>query len=213
MKKALVALLALGLVGSLAYGQGLTGKGIKVGLNLANVSGDDIEDNKMQLGFAFGAFITYSFNEMFAIQPEVLYSMKGFKIESDEEYGGVTASYEQKNHLNYLEIPVLFKFMPKMEGSFAPNIFAGPALGIKMSATYDAEITIDGQTESSDGDLEDIKSIDFGLAFGAGADFEVGPGKVTFDARYTLGLSTIDDSEAEADVKNGVITFMLGYSF
>jgi serine/threonine-protein kinase len=55
----------------------------------------------------------------------------------------------------------------------------------------------------------DVKIMDFGLIFGAGVEF----GKITVDARYNLGLTTIDDSEEEADVKNSVISIMVGYSF
>ena len=36
-------------------------------------------------------------------------------------------------------------------------------------------------------------------------------GKIVFDARYTLGLTTT--SEDGFDEKNKVISFMLGYSF
>lgn len=58
-------------------------------------------------------------------------------------------------------------------------------------------------------DIEDVKTMDFGLVFGAGIN--IGP--ATIDARYNLGLTTTDDSEDEFDVKNSVISIMLGYSF
>jgi len=123
--------------------------------------------------------------------------MKGTK-----EDGG-----DGKIKLNYIEIPVLLKFKPAMEGNFKPAIFAGPAVGFLMSAKAD-----DGEEEE---DIKDFtKSIDFGIAFGAGFMYMMeNGGGITFDARYTMGMGTIDDTEDDADVKNANISFMLGYSF
>jgi hypothetical protein len=59
--------------------------------------------------------------------------------------------------------------------------------------------------------MENLKDTDYGLVFGGGVDFELGPGELTVDARYTLGLAKIYDSGI--DVNNRVISVMLGYSF
>lgn len=200
----------------------ITGKGIKAGLNIANLTGDDVEDTDPKMGLAIGGFLTYSINDMFSIQPEILFTMKGMKIDYEETETDDNWEYYAKSEgswkLNYLEIPVLAKLNIPMESSVKPNIFLGPALGINLSATYDMDyewwekedgVIVEEGSESEDGDIEDIKGADFGLIFGAGVEF----GKITVDARYNLGLTTIDDSEEEADVKNSVISIMVGYSF
>jgi len=38
-------------------------------------------------------------------------------------------------------------------------------------------------------------------------------GTVTFDAGYTMGLQTVDDSSYDYDMKNGVISIVAGLSF
>jgi hypothetical protein len=209
MKKLITTIFAIVLafvLSSSVAAQGLIGFGLKGGLNIANLSGDDvIEGTNSKMGFCTGGFVTYSINEIFSIQPEVLITMKGAGWE--EEVFGETL--EVTWTLDYLEIPILAKATIPTQGTVKPNLFVGPALGINLRGKAKAEIA--GRTEEED--LEDLKSTDFGLVFGAGVDFGLPHSAITLDGRYVMGLSTIDDSEAKADVKNGVVTFMVGYSF
>ncbi|MBL7108046.1 MAG: PorT family protein [Candidatus Cloacimonetes bacterium] len=205
MKQVKIMLIVLMLltVSSVVFAQGITAKGVKVGLNLSTFTGDDADwegvDKKMRIGFAIGGFITYEINEMFALQPELYYSMQGAKYKSSEgEDGTLIFKY------NYIQVPILAKVNIPVEGSVAPNIFLGPAIGIKVSS----KIWWEEEGEEEEEDAEDVKSTDFGLVFGAGVEF----GKITVDARYNLGLSTIAD-EGDADDKNSVISLMVGYSF
>ncbi len=193
--------------------------GIKGGLDMANLTGDDVEDTDMKLGFGGGLFAQFSFENMpIVIQPEVMYVMKGAKDSEDGDY---------KIKLDYIEIPVLVKYNIPMEGNMTPCIFAGPAFGINMSAKVD-----DGDDSY---DIYNKKSMDIGLAFGAGLDMAMGQGKLTFDVRYTLGLTKVlDDVEQDEsvpvdevafvgdldgttysapDVKNANISFFIGYMF
>jgi len=172
------------------FAQGLA-FGVKGGINYATLSGDDVVDASYKLGFAAGAVAAFDVMDMLVIQGEVLYSMKGAEYEGDIS-----------TDLTYIEIPVLIKYTIPMEGMIAPNLFIGPSLGILLSA------------ESNDVDIKDAtKTTDFGIVFGAGADFDLGTGKVTVDARYNYGFSSIDDTAAELDVKNGGISVMVGYLF
>jgi len=209
MKQLTATLFALVLILALfssASAQGFAGYGFKAGLNMANLSGDDvIEGTNSKIGSCLGGFVTYSLNEMIALQPEVLYTMKGATW--DEEVFGETLEITWT--LDYLEIPVLAKVAIPTQGTVKPNLFVGPALGINLRGKVKAELA--GETEEAD--IEDLKSTDFGLVFGAGIDFGLPRSAITVDGRYVMGLSTIDNSEAKADVKNGVMTFMVGYSF
>jgi hypothetical protein len=186
---------------------GITGKGIKLGLNMANLTGSDVQNTKIKMGLAAGGFITYSINDLFAIQPEVLYMMKGAK--SDVTVNGVTSTQSLK--LNYIEIPILVKVLLSGGGNFKPNFYAGPAIGILMSA------------KAEDLDVKsNYKSSNIGLVGGVGADYLMGTGtgKITFDLRYTVGLGTIAKTqtiplvgEVKPKVKTADITFLVGYGF
>lgn len=116
------------------------------------------------------------------IQPEVLYSQKGVKQD-------VTV------HYNYLEIPVLFKF--PLGKIIVPSIYTGPYFGMLINANIEGVDIKDG-----------LKSNDLGLVFGV--DVKT-PLKLSVDARYTMGLTSFDDAGVY-DVKNSVISLMIGYS-
>jgi Outer membrane protein beta-barrel domain len=180
--------------------------GIKAGLNLANLSGDDISDTDSRTGFAGGLFFMYQFSDMFAIQPEAYYTMKGATDKGTIE----GFSYDAEIKLDYIEVPLLLKFLIPIKGSgIKPAIFAGPSVGFNLSAK--SKIEAGGQTFEED--MQDVASTDFGLVFGGGIGFPVGNGELGLDIRYILGLSTIDDSADKADVKNSVINFNLYYGF
>ena len=187
--------------------KGITG-GLKIGMNSADLHGEDIKEMEEDLGVELkskwglcaGGFIRFNISETFVIQPEVLYTMKGAKFE--ETIDGETMKFEM--NLSYLEIPVLVKFMIPTPGGVKPNLYAGPALAIELSSK--TKLVYAGETEEED--IEETKDTDFGLIIGAGVDF----GNLTVDLRYVLGLTTIFDEEDE-DVKNGVISLIVGYSF
>jgi len=246
MKKLFVAVAALVLVFTLsstsAFAQGLIEIGVKGGLNLANAWGDDVKsgladwsaedfgiplefDTKMRMGGAFGGFLIYSISDMFAIQPELLYTMKGVKGETTvaldfyDEYWNYLGTYDVTLKgtikLSYLEIPVLAKIAIPTQGSVKPVLIIGPSLSFKLSAEAEGEMEVEGYSESEEIDISDeVSGVDFGLVFGAGVDVLLASGTLTFDARYNLGLTNVPDIEGESyDVKNAVISFMVGYAF
>lgn len=198
------------LFSSSVYAKIVTG-GAKVGLNMAKPYGEDVEgmgggaDLYYKMGLCTGGFITLSITEMFALQPEILYTQKGIIWEWEEN--DTTIKWIQ--NLDYLEIPLLAKLLFPTRGMIKPNLFVGPFIGFNIGAKLKAEI--DGST-SPEVDMKDaIKNIELGLVLGGGADLDLAKSGITFDVRYTLGLSTFD--EYERDIKNAVISLMVGYSF
>ena len=193
MKKVLCVVLLV-IFASTCFAGEMGAKGAKLGLNFANISGDDAEYNSSLMGFAIGGFITYNLNDKMSIQPELYYTMKGYKIEMD--FFGLNLDFDV--NLNYLEIPVLFKYHFMADNSFNPAVYAGPYLGILLSAEADGEDIKDG-----------TKSTDFGLCFGLGGEYN----KFTFEFRYGMGLTSLDDSDEEAKIKNSNMQFLFGYKF
>lgn len=175
--------------------------GVKAGVNFANVktsgSGMSITPDS-RAGVAIGAFARFNVNETFVIQPELLYSGKGAKIDITED----GASYKSTTKLNYLSIPVIAKLY--VNSGF--NLQAGPQFDFLLSAKEDYEVSYAGEFESGEDDIkDDIKSLDFGLAFGLGYDFPNGFG---LDARYMLGVSELANSP-----EDGVKTNSKGFQF
>jgi hypothetical protein len=180
---------------------GKTRYGIKGGLNFANLSGD-VEDKYLKPAskttFMFGGFATTEMGKYLCIQPEVYYAMKGAKADDDK------LDIELK--LTYIEIPVLAKLVIPTPGAITPSIFVGPVADLLLSA----EIS----SGNFDVDIKDnVMKIDAGLVVGAGVDINAGKGKFILDGRYTSGFISVDDTDDEDNIKNGVFSILVGYAF
>ena len=181
--------------------------GLKAGLNIANLnfSGDVSPSTNPVPNFHIGAFVEISIDEKWAFQPELIYSMQGAKF--DMLYVEGTDTYNTKNtfKLNYLNIPLMFKYNEN-------KLFfeAGPQIGFLTSAKLKTEISGLGSGEQDAKEL--FKSIDFGLGFGLGYNFT---DKLAVNARYNLGLTNIAETESgeNTEAKNSVFSFSLAYKF
>lgn len=94
--------------------------GVKIGLNLSNVYDSDgeafVAENRA--GLALGAFVTLPIGKIFALQPEILFSQKGF-----QSTGRILGSnYTLSRTSSFIDVPILFAFRPT---SFI-SILAGP---------------------------------------------------------------------------------------
>lgn len=211
MKKALIiatALMMLFAVSNLfAQSIGVTGKGLKAGVNMAKYTGTDAADDlSMRTAFAFGGYVTLGMTDLFSVQPELLYSMKGAKW----DYTDLSGTVNVTDRLSYIEIPVLFKVQLVGTPAFKPNFYVGPQFSMLLSAKEKSEAS--GQ--SAEADIKDnLKSTDFGLVGGVGANFPVGTGSLSLDIRYDLGLSKVIDAAPAPKINNSAITFLVGYGF
>ena len=195
--------LALVLVASQAFAEtGSTIFGVKGGLSMANLTGDDVENTDARYGGCFGGFVEIPINQMVSFQPELLYAMKG-ATESWEVSG---EDHEIAFKLSYIEIPVLFKINIPMGGNYRPCLLLGPEVAFKASS--DVEYTVGGSSIESE--VENIKSTDLGMIIGGGVGFPMANRTAMFEIRYDFGLTTIDDSDMEADVKNTALSILFG---
>jgi hypothetical protein len=196
----------------------LVGKGLKAGINFATWRGSDSKFSDPELsvaelspesrtGIGGGVYLKFGIGTALYLQPEVLYTQKGAKYSATVDGTDVKVTMK----LDYVEVPVLLKygFEGASASSITPNLFAGPAVAFKASSKVKAE----AGSVSAEADASGFKSVDFGLCFGGGLDFAVGENTMGLDVRYTLGLSSIDDSATSADVKNGAWMVTASYGF
>jgi len=176
--------------------------GFKGGVNFSNVHGKDVEDSKMKFGFIGGVFYDFPVNEQISIQPEILFSMKGWRFE-DNDY-----DYKYWGKLNYIEIPILVKYKLNNLNKINPILYFGPCFGFNISSTY--KVSYDGDTDT--GTIEYMNVFEFGIVPGIMLDLN---NNFTIDFRYSIGLTDIDHIEEEYSmdfdpVKNSVISLMIG---
>lgn len=153
--------------------------GIKAGANFASVS--DAKDLDNKTGFRAGAFFGLKYDNI-GIQPELIYSEQGG--ESGNDFGDF--------ELNYVNIPVMFKYY--IIGDII-NVQVGPQFGFVVNDDLP--------------DASDVESKDFDLSGAAGIGVEV-PFGFRLEARYNFGLTDIADNQSG---KNSVISVALGWSF
>jgi hypothetical protein len=200
MKKLFALVLVVALAAAGAAQAGPAAFGLKGGLTIAKLTGD-VEDLDSKTGFVIGGFAAIPIGEAIAIQPEICYVQKGAKF--TEMVGDFEPrEFDVDVNFDYIDIPILFKYTVAGEGA-QPYFLLGPSIGFNTKAEFSAE----GETE----DYKDyIKSTDFGLVFGLGVNIQ----QFLLEARYSLGLTDINDFPGDDDsIKNSVIAFQVGYAF
>jgi hypothetical protein len=180
--------------------------GLKAGGNMANITGADAQDLnttlKNKVGFVGGVFLAFNTGNIFTLQLEVLYTMKGTNM----TFTDIDTTYSEKIYGNYIEIPLLFKFRIPTP-LVSPFIFAGPAVGFKLSE----KLTEDGTDVPLDQAL--LKNNDYGAIFGGGVNIG---SHFQLDVRYSMGLQKVIATvagETPLDIKNGVWSATIGIGF
>ena len=130
--------------------------GVKAGGNVSKLTGLDYGGTTsggtgFAPGFHAGAFVNYSFNHKYGIQPEFIFSMQGGKepeIKSFDVKGGIV-------RFNYINIPILFN-IKSSNSSF--NYLLGPQFGYCVSRSFVDGILIYKK--------ENYRDFDFAIAVG-----------------------------------------------
>jgi hypothetical protein len=196
MKKIILSLGLLAGISSAAHAQGIK-LGVKAGASLTSFTGSDSDGTKNKFGFNGGVLANFGINDMFSIQPEVLYSMKGSKFDgfSDARF-----------NLNYIDVPVLVKVATGATGLFFE---LGPQVGFLASAK--------AKDNNTSADIKDgFKSVDFGYAAGLGFQVASGPMiGLRYNGAFTNAIkeSSIGGITVASNAKNSAFQLYIGYMF
>lgn len=189
MKKAFLALVVL--TTTVLASNAQVKFGIKAGIGVFNLSGDDGDGFDSKVGPMGGAYAAIPIGETFAVAPELQFSGQGAK----QSESGITAKFI----INYVNIPVMLQYR-NPSGFFAET---GPQIGFRSTAKI--------KVEDEEEDYKDvIKSTAFSWGIGLGYRSSMGLG---VSARYNLNLNSIaEDQDGESfDVKNS--GFQVGLIF
>lgn len=172
--------LGLGLVaGTFTFAQTSPTFGIKAGVNISSLSDDGFDDTKSKVGFSGGLFMNAPLSEQFSIQPEVLYSQMGAKIEGKF----ANTAYSTTRSLDYITVPVMFQF----RATPAFYIEAGPEFGFLVSAKD--KDTVGNFSTTNQIDTDNFNTFNMGLGLGLGFDITKNIG---VNARYVAGFTDIN---------------------
>ena len=179
--------------------------GAKLGANYSNVYDSEGQDfvADAKLGFVVGGFVTIPLGKLFAIQPEVLYSQKGFKGS-----GTLLGSpYSYIRTTDYLDIPLFVAVRP----SEYISILAGPQFSFLMSEKNEFTSATVNTTQEQAFNNDNIRKNTFCLIGGV----DVNLSKLVIGARAGWDLKT-NNGDGTSDTpryKNMWYQLTLGYKF
>ncbi|GAB2949386.1 porin family protein [Hymenobacter coalescens] len=191
--------------------------GIKAGANYSNLAGDLTDEDRYQskIGPHGGLMVNIGLLDdgFLSLQPELLYSQKGFKY-ADTEFTilGNKYKYTGKVNYNYLDLPVLLKI-----NADGPFFELGPQFGYLLSVSDDVKTSVNGQTQGNSTDyqnLDNINRFEVGYAAGFGFQAESGPMiGLRYNGNFTKWGKGDYSSNEFSNARNSVFQLYLGYLF
>jgi hypothetical protein len=205
MKK--IILIIAGML-SITYGaiaQDQPAFGLKVGANYSNVydsKGEDFEaDGKF--GLAAGAFLSIPFGKYIGIQPEVLFSQKGFRS-TGTMFG---TRYDLKRTTSYIDVPLLLAIKPAESITF----LAGPQFSflVKQRDTFNSPTANYAQEEEFENDNLRKNT----LCFTGGIDINLDHTVIGLRTGWDLQNNNGDGASSTPRYKNVWAQATIGYRF
>ncbi len=179
--------------------------GLKAGANFSNVydsQGENfVADGK--IGFAGGAFVVIPLGKVFGIQPEVLYSQKGFK--SSGTFLGT--AYSMTRTTDFIDVPLLVSIKPVEYIS----ILFGPQFSYLLKQTNDFTGGSLNATQQQEFENDDLRKNIFALT--GGADINIDHLVIGLRAGWDVKNNVGSDNSTTPRYKNVWYQATLGYKF
>lgn len=199
--------------------------GFKAGYTLATQYGtlpSDIPyevDSSPRNGFTGGILLYFPITEAFGVQQEFLFVNKGSKQQITMTQPLVSTSTVYK--INYLELPILFRYTFVNIGSFGIFGSSGFGLSVLLNGKYAVDGVVDmGGNQvpfSESGDTDGLDKFDYNFIYGLGVKFDLFKKNGFFDYRQTIGWNTLmmptSEGQEPAPLRNQTYTFTLGMYF
>jgi hypothetical protein len=176
--------------------------GLKAGMNFSNVYDSDNQEFNadFKVGFATGAFLAIPIGKIIGLQPEILFSQKGYKASGSF----LTMDYKFKHTATYIDVPLLFALKP----STNVTLLAGPQYSflIKQKDVFSSGSFTADQEQTFRND----RSV---LCFLGGIDFNMNQFVVSGRAGWDLQNNNGDGTTTDPRYKNVWYQATLGLKF
>ena len=176
--------------------------GLKAGANFSNIydSKDQEFNTDFKVGFAGGAFLVIPIGKFFGLQPEILFSQKGYKSTGTF----LTIPYKFTHTTSYIDIPLLLALKP----SPFVTILAGPQYSLLMNQK---DVFTGGSlTVNEEKTFENDKSV---LCFLGGIDINLTQFVLGVRAGWDLQNNNGDGTSTNPRYKNVWYQATLGFRF
>ena len=180
--------------------------GVHFGLK-AGINHSDMYDSKTQdfsadakFGFAGGAFLTLPLGSFIGIQPEVLYSQKGFKG------SGIILgqSYNFTRTTNYIDVPIFLAIKPIS----VVTVLVGPQFSFLLSQKDNFTTTAYSSNQEKEFNNDNLRKNM--LCFVGGLDFNVHPVIIGARVGWDFQNNNGDGTSSTPRYKNSWLQLTLG---
>ena len=210
MKTKLILVIAFTLMVQLTNAQTL---GFKGGINSSSMlfteNGVGYSPKSLS-GFQLGPVIDFKLWKDFYMNTGLLFSLKGYNLNSPELAGSEAVFLNGKVKLGYFDIPLNLAYKFPLSGKTKFFIQAGPYLGLGMGGTVKIQTTPETP-------IQDIYSYDylhnFDFGVGTGAGVEIGP--IVASVNYERGISNLNlhPTTFPGTFSNKSLQFSIAYMF
>jgi hypothetical protein len=198
--------------------------GFHTGVNFSSVYATDgistlAPDFKSTTSLQLGVVSEFDLGDFFAVQPELNYTVKGFRI---RETGDIKLfdiplpiGVDVVSRFGYVEMPLLLKAKFGNDHIKA-YLMAGPAAGVavhgRLITKAKAFFSIRLLDENIDLDVVGYERLELSGIGGGGLEILTSRGKIFMDAWYQIGLTELYDIPVfDEQIKNRGLSLNVGY--
>jgi opacity protein-like surface antigen len=160
--------------------------GFKAGVNYSNIY-DVTSENfaaDYKFGLAGGIYMSIPIGKYLGVQPELLYSEKGYEVSGSIE----GSTFNNTHKAKYLDIPIYLQLKPNE----VLTVLFGPQFSFLLDKTNDFSDSFLSDDQEQEFDNIDINKFTFGLS--GGLDFNIGHvvlgGRIGWDLTQNNGEGT-----------------------
>jgi hypothetical protein len=187
--------------------------GIKAGINEATLSAKEfatttVPSTTSKTSYHVGAFVNIPLGTMFKLQPELVFSSQGSKMQETINTTAGSRTFNYEEDLHYINLPVMFQLQTPV--GFV--VETGPQFSYLIDAKQKGQSSISTEEKTN----LDAYRDNFDIAWGVGVGYltRVGLG---IGARYNYGIRNIvHETESTGDIgelRNRVLQVGLTYQF
>jgi len=179
--------------------------GLKAGVNFSNVYDSKGEEFRAdgKFGLTAGLFVSIPIGVYLGIQPEILFSQKGFKA-TGTILGG---KYEYTNTTNYLDLPLYLTLKP----SGFITLLIGPQVSFLLSERNVFATGVTSILQEQEFQNDNIRKNS--VSFSAGADINLNHFVIGVRAAWDFIDNKGDGSSTTPRYKNQWLSLTFGYRF
>ncbi len=179
--------------------------GLKAGLNYSNAYNSDTEEFRAdaKVGFAGGVFVSIPIGKYLGVQPEILFTQKGFK--GDGVLFG--SEYKFTRTTRHIDIPLQVTLKP----SEFITLLVGPHYSYLIKQTDEFESSLVSYLQEQEFKNDNIHKNMLGFIFGV----DINLNKVVLSARLAWDVTSNhgDGTSSTPRYKNAWFQSTIGYTF